>query len=148
MRSYAAGILIFGLLGGLISFAAKEESLEQLVARAQAARPDQQPDLYMQAADRLLKSATESYKNNHHEEFHAQLDDIVKYCDSAHSSAIHANKHVKRTEIKIRQIATRLRDIKLNAEPDDQKHVQSTIDRLEAFRTELLHSMFGSKNND
>jgi hypothetical protein len=148
MRIYAAGIVIFGLLAGLISFAAKEESLEQLIARAQAAKPDQQPDLYMQLADRLLKSATESYKNNRREEFHAQLDDIIKYCDSAHSSAMHANKHIKRTEIKIRQIATRLRDIKLNVDVEDQKHVQSAIDRLEAFRTELLHSMFGSKNND
>src|SRR5262249_50078524 len=148
MRSYGAGILILVLLGGLISSAVKEESLEQLIARAQAAKPEQQPDLYMQVADRLLKSATESYKNNRREQFHAQLEDIVKYCDSAHSSAIHANKHVKRTEIKIRQIATRLRDIKLNVDAEDQKQVQSVIDRLETFRTELLRSMFGSKNND
>src|SRR5215472_9418618 len=148
MRTYPGVILIFVLIAGLLSYAVKEESLEQLIARAQAAKPDQQPDLYMQVADRLLKSATESYKNNRREEFHTQLDDVVKYSDSAHSSAMHANKHVKRTEIKIRQIATRLRDIKLNVDAEDQKQVQSVIDRLETFRTELLRSMFGSKNND
>lgn len=148
MRTYPGVILIFVLVAGLTSFAVKEESLEQLIARADAARPDQQPDLYMQVADRLLKSASESYKSNRHEQFHAEVDDIVKYCDSAHSAAMHANKHVKRTEIKIRQISTRLRDIKLNLDVDDQKQIQTAIDRLEGFRTELLHSMFGSKSND
>ena len=148
MRTQPGLILIFVLVACLPCFAAKEESLEQLIARANAAKPDQQPDLYMQVADRLLKSATESYKNNRREQFQAEVQDIVKYCDSAHLAAMHANKHVKRTEIKIRQIATRLRDIKLNVDVDDQKQVQSAIDRLEGFRTELLHSMFGSKNND
>lgn len=148
MRRYPGLILIFVLIGGLTSFAAKEESLEQLIARADAARPDQQPDLYMQVADRLLKSASESYKDSRRDQFHSEVQGMVKYCDSAHSAALHSNKHVKRTEIKIRQIATRLRDIKLNLEVDDQQQIQTAIDRLEGFRTELLHSMFGSKNNN
>jgi hypothetical protein len=141
-------ILIFLLIAGLTSIAAKEESLEQLIARADAARPDQQPDLYLQVADRLLKSATDSYKTNRRDHFHMEVRDIVKYCDNAHSAAMHSNKHVKRTEIKIRQISTRLRDIKLNVDADDQPQIQTAIDRLEGFRTELLHSMFGSKSND
>jgi len=36
----------------------------------------------------------------------------------------------------------------LNIEADEQPPVQAAIDRLEGFRTELLHSMFGSKSND
>jgi hypothetical protein len=30
-------------------------------------------------------------------------------------------------------------------DPDDQPVVQAAIDKLESFRTELLKSMFGSK---
>src|SRR5262249_33070267 len=98
--------------------------------------------------DRLLKSASESYKSNNRDQFHGEVDNIVKYCDNAHSAAMHSNKHVKRTEIQIRQISTRLRDMKLNVDVDDQQQIQTAIDRLEGFRTELLHSMFGSKTND
>jgi ribosomal protein L20A (L18A) len=148
MRKYLEVILFFAVLACLISFASKEESLEQLIARADAARADQQPDLYMQVADRLLKSASVAYKASQWEKFRAALEDIVKYSDNAHSAAMHSNKRVKRTEIRIRQISTRLRDIKLNVGAEDQERVQSAIDRLEGFRTELLHSMFGSKSND
>jgi hypothetical protein len=147
MRRYPGLFLILLLVAGLASPAAKEESLEQLIARADSARPEQQPDLYMQVADRLLKSASETYKSNR-QQFQTEIQDIVKYSDNAHSAALHANKHVKRTEIKIRQISTRLRDMKLNVDVDDQQRIQTAIDRLEGFRTELLHSMFGSKSND
>ena len=61
---------------------------------------------------------------------------------------MHSDKRLKHTEIKIRGISNKLRDLKLNVDIDDQPGVQAAIDRLEGFRTELLHSMFGSKNND
>lgn len=147
MRKRLQLILVFMVMACLVSFA-KEESLEELITRADAARADQQPDLYMQIAERLLKSATEAYKASQWAKFRTDLEDIVKYSDSAHSAAMHSNKHVKRTEIKIRQISTRLRDIKLNVGADDQERVQAAIDRLEGFRTELLHSLFGSRSND
>ena len=126
----------------------REETTEELIARADAARPDQQPDLYMQVAQRELKSATEAYKSDKMEDFQAAVQQIVKYSDSAHSAAMHSGKHLKNTEIKIREIAIRLRDVKLNVDIDNQAAVQAAIDRLEGFRTELLHSMFGSKSND
>jgi hypothetical protein len=80
------------------------------------------------------------------EEFRAAVQQIVKYSDRAHSAALHSGKHVKDTEIKIREITIRLRDIKLNVDVDDQPPVQTAMDQLEGFRTELLHAMFGSKS--
>ena len=142
------GVILLLLAAGVASFGRAEETLEQLIARADAARPDQQPDLYMQVAERELKSATEASKSDNIEEFREAVQQVVKYSDSAHSAAMHSGKRLKRTEIKIRQIATRLRDVKLNVGADDQPPVQAAIDRLEGFRSELLHSMFGSKSND
>jgi hypothetical protein len=102
----------------------------------------------MQVAQRELKLATEAYKSDKMEDFRTAVLQVVKYSDSARSAALHSGKHLKNTEIKIREIAIRLRDIKLNVEVDEQPPVQAAIDRLEGFRTELLHSMFGSKSND
>ena len=143
------GAVLFCLLAATVcSFGRKDETIEQLIARAAAARPDQQPDLYMQVADRELKIAMEAYKANQWDQFRPALQLVVKYSGDAHSAAMHSDKHIKRTEIKIREISNKLRDLKLNVEVDEQPGVQAAVDRLEGFRTELLHSMFGSKNND
>src|SRR5713101_739567 len=144
MRKLVGAILLLLLAVGAISWG-REETLEELIARADAARPDQQPDLYMRVAQLELKSATEAYKADKMDDFRTAVQQIVKYSDSAHSAALHTGKHIKPTEIKIREIAIRLRDIKLNVEVEEQPPVQAAIDRLEGFRTELLHSMFGSK---
>lgn len=148
MRTCIGGVLLSVLALAPVSVASKSETLEQLIARADAARPDQQADLYLQIADLELKSANEAYKASKWDVFRTGLHGIVKYSDSAHTAALHSTKHIKHTEIKLRQISARLRDIKLNVDLDDQAEVQSVIDRLEAFRSELLHNMFGSKDND
>jgi hypothetical protein len=102
----------------------------------------------MEVAERALKAGTDAYKANQYEQFRTSLQQIVAYSDKAHTAAITSRKHVKNTEIKIRKISERLRDLKLNVSFDDQATVQNAIDKLEGFRTELLKSMFGSKNND
>ncbi len=148
MRKRVWAVVPCLLAATLFSFARKEESIEQLIARADAARPDQQADLYMQVADRELKAVLEASKASQWDQFLTALQQTVKYSDSAHSAALHTDKHLKRTEIKIREISNRLRDLKLNVDLDEQPAVQAAVDRLEGFRTELLHSMFGSKSND
>jgi hypothetical protein len=148
MRKRVWAVVVFLLAATLLSLGRKEESIEQLIVRADAARPDQQPDLYMQVADRELKAVIEASQRSQWDQFLAALQQTVRYSDNAHSAAMHTDKRLKRTEIKIREISNRLRDLKLSIDADEQAAVQAAIDRLEGFRTELLHSMFGSKSND
>jgi len=145
MKKLVATIVLFVVAAAGSSFGGSNETINELIARAEAARPDQQADLYMEVAQKALKSAPEAYKADKVEEFRAAVQQIVQYSDRAHLAALHSGKHVKDTEIKIREIAIRLRDIKLNVDVDDQPPVQTAMDQLEGFRTELLHSMFGSK---
>jgi len=148
MEKNVGAILIVLLATSILSFGRSEEPLQQLIARADAAQPGHQPDLYVEVAERELKSTVESYKANKPEEGRVALEQIVTYADKAHAAAIHTGKRIKHTEIKIRQIATRLRDLKLDVAVDDQPLIQAALDKLEDFRTELLRSMFGSKSND
>jgi hypothetical protein len=148
MRKRCGAVLLCLLAVTAVSFGRKDETIEQLIARADAAQPDKQPDLYAQVAQRELQSALDAYKTSQWDQFRTALQQTVKYCDNAHSAAMHTDKHLKRTEIKIREMSNRLRDLKLNVDIDDQPVVQAAVDRLEGFRTELLHSMFGSKSND
>src|SRR5207244_6561514 len=117
-------------------------TIEQLIARADTAQGGHQPDLYLEVADRELKVTTDSYKANRLEDGRAGLEKIVTYADKAHASAIHSGKRLPHTEIKIRRIATRLRDLKGNVDIDDQPLVQAAVDKLEDFRTDLLRSLF------
>ena len=139
--------LILGVIAGL-ALAKKDETLEQLSARADSAHVDQQPGLCMEVAERALKEGTDAYSANQYAQFRTKLEQVVTYSDKAHSAAMTSRKHLKGTEIKIRKISERLRDLKLNVNYDDEVTVQAAIDKLEGFRTELLKSMFGSKSND
>lgn len=143
---WTLALIVAGL--SVVCFARKEETLEQLIERAKAARPDQQAGLYMEVAERQVKSATDASRANQHDEFRIQLKSAVDSCDKAHAAALHANKHIKSTEIKLRRISSHLQSIKLDMDVDDQAPVQAAIDQLETFRTELLRGMFGSKSND
>jgi len=136
------GVLLWVVALAVGPSAARDETIDQLITRADAAQPGQQPDLYLEVADRELKAAIDSYKANRPEDGRADLEKIVTYADKAHASAIHSGKRLPHTEIKIRRISTRLRDLKLNVEVDDQSLVQAAIDKLEDFRTDILKSLF------
>jgi len=148
MKTKVLTILMFALSAGLFCFARQEDTLPQLMARADAASSGQQADLCMEVAEREVKLVIEAYKANKTDEGRDSLQQIVKYADKGHSAAIQSGKRMKHTEIKLRQVALHLRDLKFNVDVDDQPLVQATVDKLEDFRTEILKNMFGSKNND
>jgi hypothetical protein len=149
VKYLGAVALVLLVLTGLSS-GKKEETVEQLIARADASRPEQQPDLYVEIAERQMKALTESSKGERWEEFRPELQQVVKYCDRAQASAVQSQKKIKRTEIKLRQISQQLRNLKLDVDVDDQPSVQSAVDKLEHFRAALFKAMFGlgNKNND
>lgn len=148
MKNKVVAILVLILSAGPFCVARQEETLPQLMAKADAASAGQQADLCMEVAEREAKVAMEAFKGNKIDEGRDSLQQIVKYADKGHSAAMQSGKRLKHTEIKLRQIALRLRDLKSNLEVDDQPLAQATVDKLEDFRTEILKRMFGSKNND
>jgi len=134
------------VVAALAAFGAEQETLDQLIARANAASLSQQPDLYLEVADREVKAATDSYKANKPEDGRSALQQTVNYADQAHAMVLKSGKKLPHTEIKIRRMSARLRDLKQNVDADEQAGVQSAVDKLEAFRTDLLKTMFGAKN--
>lgn len=147
MKTKVGAVLFFILVASAVSFAADQETLDQLIARANSAQPGQQPDLFLEVADREVKLAIESYKANKPEDGSAAMQQVVSYADKAHSLVLQSGKKLPHTEIKIRRMSRNLRDLKQNVEADDQPVVQAAIDKLESFRSELLKAMFGAKKS-
>jgi polyhydroxyalkanoate synthesis regulator phasin len=142
MRCYVLSVAI--VLGmATTSLAAKEQTLQELIARADAAPLKEQPSLYIEIAERQLKSADELYNQGKVEEARAAVADVVTYSEKAHDSAIQSGKKLKGTEMASRKMSHRLRDLKRTLNFDDQAPVQAAADRLETLAQDLLTHMFG-----
>jgi polyhydroxyalkanoate synthesis regulator phasin len=131
------------LANTFLLFAYKTETLQELIAREEAARVEDRPALCAEIAERQLKSVDELYTAGKVEEAQAALKDVVSYSEKAHDAAIQSGKKLKNTEIDFRKMAAKLRDIKRSLNFDDQPPVQDAADRLESLRTDLLSRMFG-----
>jgi len=99
--------------------------------------------LYVEIAERELKSANELYTAGRVDEARTAVQDVVTYSEKAHDAAIQSGKRVKNTEIEFRKMAAKLRDIKRSLNFEDQAPVQAAAERLETLRTDLLSHMFG-----
>jgi hypothetical protein len=136
-------IAIVLLATSFSAFAYKTETLQELIARAESAKVEDQPALYVDIAERQLKSADELYTGGKVDEARTAVQDVVTYSEKAHNSAIQSGNKLKNTEIAFRKMAAKLRDIKRSVNFDDQAPLQTAADRLENLRTDLLSHMFG-----
>jgi chloramphenicol 3-O-phosphotransferase len=140
MRSTTAVLTVLLVLAA--GALAREKPLAQLISEANAASLKSQPKLYTKIAQRQLKNADRLYRKGQIADAHAAVKDVATYCGKASEAAISSGKDLKRTEIAIRKMADRLRDIKLNLAFNERQSLQDAIDKLESMRTQLLTRMF------
>jgi hypothetical protein len=143
MRNWVLAFAI--LIAASPASAFKEETVQQLIDRAEAARLEDRPPLYAEIAERQLKSADQLYTAGKVDDASAAVNDVVTYCDKATHAATKSGKKLKNTEIAVRKMAAKLRDIRRSLAFEDQGPVKAAADRLESMRTELLSRMFGGK---
>ena len=132
----------FLCLSAVLCPAKEQESLADLKARADAAKLSDQPHLYMDVADRQLDTATQKFNASDSEAGLASVQDIVTYSHKAEDAALKSGKHLKQTEISLRKIVIKLRDLKRAVAFEDRQPIQAAIDDLEKLRTEILTKMF------
>ena len=140
-------IVTVWLASSLIAFARKEETVAELIARAESAKLDERPRLYTEIGRRQVKAADELYAAGKPEEGRAAVRDVVQYSDKARDAATQSGKKLKDTEIAVRKMVARLRDIKRTLAFEDQASVEEAVNHLEQVRTQLLSQMFGKKEN-
>jgi hypothetical protein len=129
------------------AFTGKDETTEQLIARAEMVRPEDRPALYIEIARRKADAADKSYNEGNAEAGKAAIQDMLTYSQKATDSSIATGKKQKDTEIILRKMATKFRDVKRTVAFEDQAPIQEAMDGLEKMRTDLLAAMFGKKKN-
>jgi hypothetical protein len=127
----------------LAAWARKEETIDQLKARVDSARPEDQANLCVEIALRQLDAADQLYEDGRVDPAKLAVGDIVKYAEMARDASVKTGKGLKNTEISVRKMAAKLRDIKRSLNFEDQPVVDAATQRLEDVRTDLLVRMFG-----
>jgi hypothetical protein len=130
-----------------LAFEPKDDTLDQLIARAEAARPEDRPVLYLEIARQKAESADQLYHAGNPDEGNAALQDVVNFSRKASQASIETGKRLKNTEIGLRKMVEKFRDLKRTVAFEDQAPIQQTMDELEKMRTDLLSAMFGKKKS-
>ena len=133
------------LLACALLASAKDKSVLELAHEAEAAPIKEQPKLYIEIARSQLELADKAYSAGNSESAKVAVNDVVEYSGKATDASIQSGSKLKDTEIRIRKIAAKLRDIKRNLNVEDQPQVQNAINQLEDMRSKLLGKMFEKK---
>jgi hypothetical protein len=141
MHRFSILAIVFTLAA--TSLSAKEPSLEELIARANSAPPKDQPGLYVEIAERQLKSSDELYVAGKVEDAKKCVTDVVTYSGKAHDAAIQSGKKLKSVEMAVRRMSHKLNDVKRTLNFEDQPPVGEAADQLEKLADDLLTHMFG-----
>ena len=147
MRRLAFYMLVVALALACSYGAAKDETVDELKARFESARPEDRAELAIRIAQYQLRNADKLYSDGQVDQARAAVEDIVTYSEKARDAVTQNKKHLKNVEINVRKMAEKLRDIKRTLVFDDQPPVEQAIRRLEDVRTTLLKEMFAKENN-
>jgi hypothetical protein len=147
MMRIRVSILVLLVSASLAAFAFVPENLDQLMARAESARPEDRPAIYTEIARLKAEAAVKLYDAGNVEDGSVALQDVRTFSKKATDAAISTGKRLKNTEITLRKMAEKFRDVKRNVAFEDQAPIQQTVDELEKMRTDLLAAMFGKKRD-
>lgn len=135
-------------MAACVSAKSTEEPLEALKARAESARPHDQPHLFVTIARREVNEADRFYSEGDIPSATKAVDELVHYAGRAAEAAQKSGKHLKDTEILLRETARRLDDVRRTLNFDDRPHVEAAVQQVEKFRQQLLEQMFGLSSKE
>ena len=134
---FAASVAVFA--------SSHPETLGELKQRAAAAKPGDQPRLFLEVAERQLQAAHGAYEQDKPETGRVAVEEAAAYCEKAAAAAVNSQKYLKQSEIRVRDMIRSLDALRHTLPTDDRAPVQTAIDRLEKVRSDLLAAMFGAK---
>jgi outer membrane protein TolC len=116
-----------------------------LKTRADAAQGADRAKLSLEYARQQLELANKLYEAGDVAKAEVAIGEVRTYSQQATEAATTANKKLKRTEIDLRKLEHRMRDIGQSLSIDDRPPVEKTVQQLEELRAQLLAKMFGPK---
>ncbi len=127
------------------SVRAKNETPEELKARADAASGGEKAKLCLQYAHIQLEHADELFTQGDIDKAQKQVQEVLEYIHKSADAAMSSGKRLKETEIDLRKMEKRMRELAQSLNVDDRPPVNRGVDEIEQVRASLLARMFGEK---
>jgi len=124
---------------------AYEQSTADLKGRADAAQGAERATLSLEYAHRQLEDANTRYTQGDVDQAEAEIQEVLAYSHRAADAASSSGKRLKQTEIDLRKLQHRMRDIGQSLNIDDRPPVEKAVQELEQVRADLLARMWGEK---
>jgi hypothetical protein len=135
--------MVVVLLAACVCAKSTEEPLDALKGRAEKARLQDQPHLFATIARREVNEADRFYTQGDIASGTKAVDELVHYASRAAEAAQKSGKHLKDTEILLRETSRRLDDVRKTLNFDDRPYVEAAVKQVEKLRQQLLDQMFG-----
>jgi hypothetical protein len=145
MRNPFPAMICIVLLGFGSQAAPQQPAGSDLKSRADAAQGGERVTLSLDYARQQLELANKLYSDGDVEKAEGAIGEVLAYSERATTAATTANKKLKQTEIDLRKLEHRMRDIGQSLNIDDRPPVEKTVQELEDLRADLLAKMFGPK---
>jgi len=145
MRNAVPAMVCLLLCSLMAQGAGQQEGGSDLKARADAAQGGERVTLSLDYAHQQLELANKLYSDGDVEKAEAAIGEVFTYAQRATTAATTSNKKLKQTEIGLRKLEHRMRDIGQSLSIDDRPPVEKTVQQLEDLRADLLAKMFGEK---
>jgi hypothetical protein len=147
-RVAAAGVALAALVAPSALTGRERPTLEELKEAVGKASVADRPPLCVRISEMQLDTADRLFVAGDNEKAQTALGEVVTYSEMARDSSIQSRKHEKQSEIAIRKMARKLGDLKHTVSHEDQDQIQTTIDRLQRIRDDLLGAMFAKGNKE
>jgi len=115
----------------------KSQPLDQLIATAQNA-DERQPELYGKVVRQEVDDARADYSSGNAPAAESALNAAVTYSDKLLESARQHRKHLKGTELGLRETTRRLREVERELEFEQRPPAAAALEHLEQVDSELL----------
>lgn len=140
-------ILLLTTCGTAFS-AAQNASPAELQQRADQASGAECARLSMQAARQALENAKRLFAGGDSKAAHEAIDVSLAYARRAVDCSVQAHKTEKATEIDLRHLIGRAKEVLQTLDTEDQPHLSQLLTELETQRDHLLQAIFGAAAAD
>ena len=125
---------------------AKTETAADLKTRADNAHGADQAKLCVEFAQAELEQANALFTAGDVEQAQSAVGTVMEYVRKGASAAKSSGKRLKQTEIELRKLQKRMKDIAESLNIDDRPAVLKSVDEIEQVRAGLLMAMFGPQS--
>jgi len=124
---------------------AKTESLAEMKKYADNSHGGDRARYCIEYAHAELEYANDLFTKGDVDQAQAAINEVMDYVRKGAAAAKSSGKRLKQTEIDLRKLEKRMKDIGQSLALDDRPPVMKSVDEIEQVRAGLLAAMFGDR---